>query len=148
MSDFDRPYVRPQAVARPDMAVDAGLRAFMLGVYNKVALGLVLSAALSWVTGNYPPAQRLLFSVDGVGQTVDVMGPYGPLPGVRGRLRRSLEPVEHARVAVCNNWEVPRDRFGTHHPERLRPQGRDDYNARAFPDRFEFGRIERAEKPD
>ncbi len=29
------------------MAVDAGLRAFMLGVYNKVGLGLILSAALA-----------------------------------------------------------------------------------------------------
>jgi hypothetical protein len=67
MSDFDRGLARPGAVAQPDMAVDAGLRAFMLGVYNKVALGLVLSAGLAWVTGNYPPAQRLLFRLDGAG---------------------------------------------------------------------------------
>jgi hypothetical protein len=63
MSDFNRGYTRPTpAVA--DMGVDAGLRSFMLGVYNKVGLGLVLSAVLAWVTGNYPPAQHLLFSVD------------------------------------------------------------------------------------
>ena len=67
MSDFDGGLSRPGAVARPDMAVDAGLRGFMLGVYNKVALGLVLSAGLAWVTGNYPPVQQLLFRVDGVG---------------------------------------------------------------------------------
>ena len=67
MSDFDRGVARPGTVAAPDMAVDAGLRAFMLGVYNKVALGLVLSAALAWVTGNYPPAQRFLFRADGAG---------------------------------------------------------------------------------
>jgi FtsH-binding integral membrane protein len=67
MSDFDRGLARPGAVAQPDMAVDAGLRAFMLGVYNKVALGLVLSAGLAWLTGTYPPVQRLLFRLDGAG---------------------------------------------------------------------------------
>ncbi|MBI1251505.1 MAG: BAX inhibitor (BI)-1/YccA family protein [Alphaproteobacteria bacterium] len=36
---------------RADMAVDAGLRSFMLGVYNKMALGLLLSAALAFVVG-------------------------------------------------------------------------------------------------
>ncbi|HEV2364341.1 MAG TPA: Bax inhibitor-1/YccA family protein [Caulobacteraceae bacterium] len=68
MSDFDRGYAGRRAVAQPDMAADAGLRAFMLGIYNKVALGLVLSAALAWITGNYAPAQRLLFQVNGAGQ--------------------------------------------------------------------------------
>ncbi len=68
MSDFDRGLARPTSAVAPDMAVDAGLRAFMLGVYNKVALGLVLSAALAWVTGNYPPARALLFQVDGYGR--------------------------------------------------------------------------------
>jgi len=66
MSDFNRGLSRPSAVPA-DMSVDAGLRSFMLGVYNKVGLGLVLSAALAWVTGNYPPAQKLLFQVDGYG---------------------------------------------------------------------------------
>lgn len=39
---------------RADMAVDAGLRAFMLGIYNKMALGLAISAALAWVVGTTP----------------------------------------------------------------------------------------------
>jgi FtsH-binding integral membrane protein len=67
MSDFNRGVMRPGLAAAPDMAMDAGLRAFMLGVYNKVALGLVLSAALAWVTGMYAPARAFLFQVDGVG---------------------------------------------------------------------------------
>jgi hypothetical protein len=67
MSDFDRGLARPEAVARPDMAVDAGLRSFMLGVYNKVGLGLVLSAALAYVTGTVPAVQSLLFRTDGAG---------------------------------------------------------------------------------
>jgi FtsH-binding integral membrane protein len=65
MSDFDRGLARPGFTAAPDMAVDAGLRAFMLGVYNKVALGLVVSAALAYVTGNVPSVRALLFQVDG-----------------------------------------------------------------------------------
>ena len=67
MSDFNGGSQRFGAVARPDMAVDAGLRAFMLGVYNKVAIGLLLSAGLAWFTGNYEPVQRLLFRIDGTG---------------------------------------------------------------------------------
>ena len=46
MSDFRNGYSTP-APAQADMSVDAGLRSFMLGVYNKVALGLLVSAALA-----------------------------------------------------------------------------------------------------
>ena len=61
MSDFDRGYARAIPAGRADMAVDAGLRAFMLGVFNKVALGLVVSGALAWVTANVPAVQQALF---------------------------------------------------------------------------------------
>jgi FtsH-binding integral membrane protein len=67
MSDFNRGFARPETAVAPDMAVDAGLRAFMLGVYNKVALGLVLSAALAWVTGNVPAVRDLLWRQDAFG---------------------------------------------------------------------------------
>jgi FtsH-binding integral membrane protein len=63
MSDFNRGFSRTIPVDRADMSVDAGLRSFMLGVYNKVALGLVLSAALAFLTGAYPPVQQLMFRV-------------------------------------------------------------------------------------
>jgi FtsH-binding integral membrane protein len=63
MSDFNRDLPRPAAAGAADMAVDAGLRAFMLGIYNKVALGLVLSAALAYVTGTYAPVRELLYRV-------------------------------------------------------------------------------------
>jgi FtsH-binding integral membrane protein len=67
MSDFNRGFARP--FSRPtDMSVDAGLRAFMLGVYNKVALGLVLSGALAWLT-SHQPVVSYLFRV--------VQTPYG-----------------------------------------------------------------------
>jgi FtsH-binding integral membrane protein len=61
MSDFNRGLSRPGA-ATADMSVDAGLRAFMLGVYNKVALGLVLSAAMAYLTGEYAPVRDLMFA--------------------------------------------------------------------------------------
>ena len=59
MSDFNRGYARTVTADRADMSVDAGLRSFMLGVYNKVALGLVLSAALAYLTGQYAPVRDL-----------------------------------------------------------------------------------------
>lgn len=47
---------------RADMAVDAGLRAFMVGVFNKMALGLALSGALAWTVGNVAPVTALFFA--------------------------------------------------------------------------------------
>jgi FtsH-binding integral membrane protein len=67
MSDFNRGFSRPTP-ATADMSVDAGLRAFMLGVYNKVGLGLVVSAALAYVTGTVPQVQQLLFTHDEYGR--------------------------------------------------------------------------------
>jgi uncharacterized protein len=62
MSDFNDGFVRRVPADRADMSVDAGLRRFMLGVYNKVALGLVLSAALAFLTGTFPPVRDLMFT--------------------------------------------------------------------------------------
>ena len=61
MSDFNRGYARTIPADRADMSVDAGLRSFMLGVYNKVALGLVLSAALAYLTGQFAPVRDILY---------------------------------------------------------------------------------------
>jgi FtsH-binding integral membrane protein len=66
MSDYDRGFPRSvPAAGAADMAVDAGLRGFMLGVYNKLALGLLLSAVLAWVTASYPPVTSLLYVTEG-----------------------------------------------------------------------------------
>ena len=70
MSDFNRDYPRPATAGATDMAVDAGLRAFMLGVYNKVGLGLLISAALAYVTSTVPPVRNLLFQVSADGRFV------------------------------------------------------------------------------
>jgi FtsH-binding integral membrane protein len=70
MSDFNRGFTRSIPADRADMAVDAGLRAFMLGVYNKVALGLVLSAALAFLTGSFPPIRDAMFQVTAGGRLI------------------------------------------------------------------------------
>jgi uncharacterized protein len=62
MSDFNNGYARPLPQTA-DMSVDAGLRSFMLGVYNKLALGLVVAGVLAYVTGNVPAVQQMLFAV-------------------------------------------------------------------------------------
>ena len=67
MSDFNRGYTRTIPADRADMSVDAGLRSFMLGVYNKVALGLVLSAALAYLTGQFAPVRDLLYVQNAAG---------------------------------------------------------------------------------
>lgn len=48
-------------LSQADMAIDAGLRSFMLGVYNKMALGLVWSAVLAYVVGSVAPVTALVF---------------------------------------------------------------------------------------
>ncbi len=57
MSDFNRGgFGQSLPRAGADTSVDAGLRAFMLGVYNKMGLGLLLSAVLALITSNHPVA--------------------------------------------------------------------------------------------
>ncbi len=106
MSDFNRGFTRPTpAVA--DMGVDAGLRSFMLGVYNKVGLGLLLSAALAWVSGNYEPVRQLFFSVDAEGRTgmtlLGVVVAFAPLAILLGQMfLRKTSP----RAAAITYWAI------------------------------------------
>lgn len=71
MSDFRNGYSIP---ANADMSVDAGLRSFMLGVYNKLALGLVVAGALAWVVGNVPAVTSLLYVQTATGLSMTVLG--------------------------------------------------------------------------
>lgn len=86
MSDFNHGYARTVPADRADMSVDAGLRSFMLGVYNKVALGLLLSAALAFLTGTFPPVRDLMFQAGADGRvgysiigTIVAFAPLGVL---------------------------------------------------------------------
>lgn len=87
MSDFNRDFPRPATAGAADMAVDAGLRAFMLGVYNKVGLGLLISAALAYVTSSVPQVRDQLFqqvmTARGMAETYTLLGwvvAIAPLP--------------------------------------------------------------------
>ncbi len=74
MNDFNQTYAR-SGVARPmDMAADAGLRAFMLGVYNKMGLGLLLSAVLAYAVGTIPELTQLVF-----GTPLRLVVQWGPI---------------------------------------------------------------------
>lgn len=63
MSDFNRGFAHTEVSGSADMSLDIGLRKFMLGVYNKVALGLLLSAVLAYLTGTFPPIRDMMFTV-------------------------------------------------------------------------------------
>lgn len=52
---------------RADVATDPGLKKFMVGVYAKVAMGLLVSAILAFVTGSYAPVRDLMFVVSPTG---------------------------------------------------------------------------------
>jgi hypothetical protein len=60
MSDY-HPQARSVPADRADMAVDAGLRSFMLGVYNKMSLGLLLSATLAYASVTVEPIAQFVF---------------------------------------------------------------------------------------
>jgi FtsH-binding integral membrane protein len=112
MSDFNRGFSRTIPADRADMSVDAGLRSFMLGVYNKVGLGLVLSAAMAYLTSAVPAVQELLFRVtpDGrlAGYTILGMGVvFAPLlvllvsgAAVRNPTARSASAIYWTIVAL------------------------------------------------
>ena len=107
MSDFNNGYARP-APASLDMSIDAGLRAFMLGVYNKLAIGLVLAGALAWVTGNVPEVQQYLYqpTADGrLGMTPLGMGlQFAPLVMLFGSMFFMKNPSP--RGASLLYWAV------------------------------------------
>jgi FtsH-binding integral membrane protein len=51
MSDFDRNYAVPRgAGADRALAIDQGLRAYMLRVYNYMAMGVALTGIVAWLT--------------------------------------------------------------------------------------------------
>jgi uncharacterized protein len=90
MNDFSTPYARTGTM---DMSVDAGLRSFMLGVYNKMALGLVLSAALAYMVGTYAPLTQLV-----LGTPIVYVVQWGPIALLFGSMffMRNPSPVGSA----------------------------------------------------
>jgi uncharacterized protein len=52
MSDFDRNYAAATRVGADRAAIDAGLRAYMIRIYNYMAIGVALTGVVSWLTFN------------------------------------------------------------------------------------------------
>ena len=50
MSDFDRDIATARTGYRPEVAIDAGLRAYMIRVYNYMTAGVALTGLVAWFT--------------------------------------------------------------------------------------------------
>ncbi|ESQ84711.1 hypothetical protein AEAC466_06560 [Asticcacaulis sp. AC466] len=72
MSDMDTNYVALPSVE--EQAKDMGLRNFLMGIYQKMALGLVLTGAMAWAVANTPAITHLLYDFRG-----DIRAGYTPL---------------------------------------------------------------------
>lgn len=92
MNDFNRSYAATQGRTM-DASTDAGLRSFMLGVYNKLALGILLAGALAYVAGTVAPVTQLVFSAP----TVFIVQ-FGPIALLLGAtfFMRNPSPVGSA----------------------------------------------------
>jgi hypothetical protein len=63
-----------QATASPTVE-DSGLRSYMIGIYNKMGLGLVLTAILSWLFAYNPNLTALLYTTNPKGAlTYTILG--------------------------------------------------------------------------
>ena len=60
MNDFNRS-VAAARTGTMDASQDAGLRSFMLGVYNKLAIGIALAGLIAFAVGTYEPLTALIW---------------------------------------------------------------------------------------
>ena len=65
---------RVRSAATQDVAIDQGLRAYMLRVYNYMLLGLALTGGAAWFTANTPAFLRLFFQQTAGGYTMAPLG--------------------------------------------------------------------------
>jgi FtsH-binding integral membrane protein len=74
MSDFDRNYATARTGYRTDqVAIDAGLRAYMIRVYNYMASGVALTGVVSWLTYQAAGGD----SIQIVGKHISGLTPFG-----------------------------------------------------------------------
>ncbi|MCI3132792.1 Bax inhibitor-1/YccA family protein [Phenylobacterium aquaticum] len=109
MTHLDQDSLNRVAPTRLDMSLDVGLRRFMIGVYNKVALGLVLSAALAYLTSMVPPIRDAMFRLtpDGrfAGYTlIGMVVAFAPLVVLMGSMFAMRKPS--ARGAGLLFWSI------------------------------------------
>lgn len=60
MNDFNGQYSSSRPTVQ-DMSLDLGLRNFMLGIYQKMALGLVVTGVMAWLVSSNPTVAELMF---------------------------------------------------------------------------------------
>jgi len=73
MSDFDRNVAARGIGAARATVIDAGLRAYMIRIYNYMAAGVALTGVVSWVTFNaavVTDAAGRITSLTPFGQTI------------------------------------------------------------------------------
>ena len=73
-SNYTQPFTNTSSA---DMALDTGLRAYMLGIYNKMAAGLAVSAVIAFAVGSIAPISQLVFGTPL--KWVVMFGPIGLL---------------------------------------------------------------------
>ncbi|MFN3314154.1 MAG: BAX inhibitor (BI)-1/YccA family protein, partial [Hyphomonas sp.] len=78
MNDFNRSFGAVDARTM-DTSVNAGLRTFMLGVYQKLALGIALSGGIAFLVGSTPALFGVL-----VGTPLFYVFQFGPLALIFG----------------------------------------------------------------
>ncbi len=61
MADFNSPISGVQPTVE-DVARDMGLRRFLLGIYQKMALGLVVTGVIAWAVSESPTMSALLYT--------------------------------------------------------------------------------------
>lgn len=59
MNDFNNTMARGQTM---DASYNAGLRSFMLGVYNKLTIGIALAGILGFIGGTFDPVANIVLS--------------------------------------------------------------------------------------
>lgn len=79
MNDYNDTYVGSRPTVE-DMTKDPGLKKFLLGVYQKMAVGLVITGLMAWAVANSPALVNLLFVTRGMGADgLPLIGGYTPL---------------------------------------------------------------------
>ncbi|MEO1569293.1 MAG: Bax inhibitor-1/YccA family protein [Pseudomonadota bacterium] len=81
MNDFNRSMAAHARSGTMDTSVDAGLRGFMLGVYNKLALGIALSGLIAFAVGTVQPLTYLVF-----GTPLSFVVQFGPIALIFGSM--------------------------------------------------------------
>ncbi len=61
MSDFQERYMREAAAGSRALEIDEGLRAYMLRVYNYMAMGIGLTGIVAYFTANSPALLQLIY---------------------------------------------------------------------------------------